>query len=236
MPRNKNPEITINKILEVSARLFNEQGFEKTTILDIVDNMDGLTRGAFYHHFKSKEEVLDRLLEKEFYENNPFEKAFKETHLNGLEKIKMAIKEPIEKNLSLSDKTIIELSHSLLENPKLLAEHFKFSANIAELYLEPLVKEGIADGSIKENNPRAIAELIMLLLNVWVSPSIYSPDPQLLKAKALMGKEVLDTLGVPLFDDELMELAFSQLQLYEDFSPSEYEMGNKIYIKKKKKK
>ena len=45
--------------------------------------MGGLTRGAFYHHFKSKEEVFDALCEKLFYESNPFEKAKSHKELNG---------------------------------------------------------------------------------------------------------------------------------------------------------
>ena len=58
MARNKYPELTVEKILEVSQRLFLEKGYEQTTIQDIVDNLGGLTKGAVYHHFKSKEEII----------------------------------------------------------------------------------------------------------------------------------------------------------------------------------
>ena len=75
MPRNKYPEETVQKILDASLKLFLEKGYEETTVLDIISEMGGLTRGAFYHHFKSKEEVFDALCEKLFYESNPFEKA-----------------------------------------------------------------------------------------------------------------------------------------------------------------
>ena len=46
MARNKYPELTVEKILEVSQRLFLEKGYEQTTIQDIVDNLGGLTKGA----------------------------------------------------------------------------------------------------------------------------------------------------------------------------------------------
>ena len=59
MARNKYPELTVEKILEVSQRLFLEKGYEQTTIQDIVDNLGGLTKGAVYHHFKSKEEIIN---------------------------------------------------------------------------------------------------------------------------------------------------------------------------------
>ena len=47
MPRNKYPEETVEKILNVSLKLFLEKGYEETTILDIVNQLGGLTRGRF---------------------------------------------------------------------------------------------------------------------------------------------------------------------------------------------
>ena len=85
MPRNKYPEETVQKILDVSMKLFLEKGYEETTVLDIVGELGGLTRGAFYHHFKSKEEVLDALSDRMFLEHNPFEEVRKEKGLSGLE-------------------------------------------------------------------------------------------------------------------------------------------------------
>ena len=40
MPRNKYPEETVQKILDVSMKLFLEKGYEETTILDIVRELD----------------------------------------------------------------------------------------------------------------------------------------------------------------------------------------------------
>ena len=51
MARNKYPQRTVEKILEVSLALFNEKGYEKTTIQDIVNAL-GMSKGAIYHHFK----------------------------------------------------------------------------------------------------------------------------------------------------------------------------------------
>ena len=72
MARNKYPEVTVEKILEVSQRLFMEKGYDNTTIQDIVNELGGLTKGAIYHHFKSKEEIINALGEKLFFDNNPF--------------------------------------------------------------------------------------------------------------------------------------------------------------------
>ena len=67
MARNKYPEETVEKILTVAMRLFLEKGYEHTTIQDIVDQLGGLTKGAVYHHFKSKEEIMDAVTEKRFW-------------------------------------------------------------------------------------------------------------------------------------------------------------------------
>ena len=58
MARKKHPEETVQLILDVAFRLFMEKGYEHTSIQDIIDHLGGLSKGAIYHHFKSKEDIL----------------------------------------------------------------------------------------------------------------------------------------------------------------------------------
>ena len=58
--REKQKEETLSDILKVSGELFQEIGYEKTSIQMIADRC-GLSKGALYHHFRSKEEVLERI-------------------------------------------------------------------------------------------------------------------------------------------------------------------------------
>ena len=108
MARNKYPEVTLEKILEVAHRLFLEKGFDQTTIQDIVDGLDGLTRGAVYHHFKSKDEIMDALINKMFLDNNPFDVVRNRKDLNGLQKIRMAVM------LNQSDQEQMEMSYQFV--------------------------------------------------------------------------------------------------------------------------
>ena len=85
MARNKYPEVTVERILDAAQRLFLEKGYDNTTIQDIVDELGGLTKGAVYHHFKSKEEILDAVGDRMFFQNNPFEAVRKRADLNGLQ-------------------------------------------------------------------------------------------------------------------------------------------------------
>ncbi len=50
------PEKT-REIVTISEQLFLEKGFAETTVDDILKRA-GLSKGGFYHYFKSKEEVL----------------------------------------------------------------------------------------------------------------------------------------------------------------------------------
>ena len=60
MPRNKYPEQTVEKILNAAAALFAEKSYAHTTLQDIID-ATGLSKGAVYHHFQSKEEIAARV-------------------------------------------------------------------------------------------------------------------------------------------------------------------------------
>lgn len=52
-----------NEILDVAAGLFAQKGFDGTTISDIIEKV-GVARGTVYYHFKSKENVMDALIER----------------------------------------------------------------------------------------------------------------------------------------------------------------------------
>lgn len=52
-----------NEILNVANELFARKGFDATTISDIIEKV-GVARGTVYYHFKSKEDVLDALIER----------------------------------------------------------------------------------------------------------------------------------------------------------------------------
>lgn len=51
------PAATRERIVQVADELFYQRGFEKTSFADIADQV-GISRGNFYHHFKSKDDIL----------------------------------------------------------------------------------------------------------------------------------------------------------------------------------
>lgn len=48
---------TKRRILDIARKKFETQGFSNTPLQEIVEEL-GLTRGAFYHHYKKKEDIL----------------------------------------------------------------------------------------------------------------------------------------------------------------------------------
>lgn len=53
---------TRDNIVEAADRLFYQQGFEHTSFADIAGAV-GISRGNFYHHFKTKDEILDAVID-----------------------------------------------------------------------------------------------------------------------------------------------------------------------------
>jgi len=54
---------TREKIVTSADRLFYERGFEVTSFADVAE-MVGISRGNFYYHFKTKDEILDAVIER----------------------------------------------------------------------------------------------------------------------------------------------------------------------------
>ena len=53
---------TREQIIEAADKLFYQQGFEATSFADIAKAVE-ISRGNFYHHFKSKDEILEAVIE-----------------------------------------------------------------------------------------------------------------------------------------------------------------------------
>ena len=203
MARNKYPEVTVERILDVSQRLFLEKGYENTTIQDIVDELGGLTKGAVYHHFKSKEEIMDAVGDRMFFSNNPFEAVRGRTDLNGLQKLQEAVR------LNQSDQERVRLtaqSIPIAKSPRLLQEMIISNRKVLTPYFLELIEEGNRDGSMHTDYPREIAELLPLLTSLWLLPSVYPASREQMKRKFLFLGEMLEKMGVPLMDDSIRAL------------------------------
>ena len=203
MARNKYPEVTEERILEAAQRLFLETGYDRTTIQDIVNELGGLTKGAVYHHFKSKEEILDKVGDQLFFQNNPFEAVKQRKDLNGLEKLREAVR------LNQSDTSRTQLTIQMLplrKNPHLLVEMIDSNRRVLTPYVLELLEEGNRDGSLHTEYPKEIAELLPLLTSLWLMPAVFPATKAEMRRKFTFLGEMLDRMGVPLFDEGIRAL------------------------------
>ena len=203
MARNKYPEVTVERILDAAQRLFLQKGYDNTTIQDIVDELGGLTKGAVYHHFKSKEEIMDAVGDRMFLENDPFAAVKGRDDLTGLEKLR----EVIRLNQADTERTRMTVQAiPIAKNPRLLVEMIDSNRRVLTPRFLALIEEGNRDGSLNTAYAREIAELLPLLTSLWLMPSLFPATKAQMKRKFLFLGDMLEKMGVPLFDDSVRQV------------------------------
>lgn len=214
MARNKYPELTVEKILEVARRLFFERGYEQTTIQDIVDNLGGLTKGAIYHHFKSKEDILIAVSDRMTAESDQMLAAIRDrSDLCGKEKLKTIFKESINRPVQNDIFTVVPNFHN---NPRLLFSLLHETIEeVAPDYLLPIIKEGISDGSIETDYPEQLAEMILLVANVWMNPMIFDDSEEESYRKMMIFRQMLQGFGLDIVDREMSERLQELTSIYQ---------------------
>jgi AcrR family transcriptional regulator len=83
------PKDTANRILRQAMKTFLEKGYHGSSIDDIT-TAAGVTKGALYWHFKSKEALLKNIIEE-------FEKRFLDGLIQAVNDVKGSISDKIEK-------------------------------------------------------------------------------------------------------------------------------------------
>ncbi|MES3036429.1 MAG: TetR/AcrR family transcriptional regulator [Bdellovibrionota bacterium] len=164
--RTRNPELTRARILEVAFMEIFVNGFQAASVNNILDKTN-LTKGAFFHHFPTKQDlgyalvdetlremVLDRWIRPlEDYEN-PLEGI-----IVNLRKI---IDSTEEKHLALGcplNNLVQEMSPIDPIFKKKLAEVLEVWVGGIEKYLKKAQVRGYLN---KESNPRRLAEFIVM--------------------------------------------------------------------------
>lgn len=203
MARNKHPEETVNLILEAATRLFIKKGYEHTSIQDIINELGGLSKGAIYHHFKSKEDILvavtDRMTE---VSNKMLEEIRDREDLTGKEKLKIIFKESLGRS-DMDD--LFTVAPDLSNNPRLLYSTFRDTVdNVAPLYILPIIKQGISDESIQTDYPAELAELVILTVNIWTNPMVFNNTIEEYYRKLMVFKQMMEGFGLDIVDEELL--------------------------------
>ncbi len=57
----RNGEVTKQELIDTALKLQYKNGYDKISVKKIIDHV-GISKGGFYHHFKSKEELFERMV------------------------------------------------------------------------------------------------------------------------------------------------------------------------------
>lgn len=204
MSRNKYPEETVKRILDVAQRLFLEKGYENTSIQDIIDGLGGLSKGAVYHHFRSKEDIFNAVGDR--YNERVVEELREvrdDKTLSGYGKLKKMF----QLSLATADRDVMfTVAPDMIDNPRLLAIQMReIFSEVAPKYIFPVIKQGIRDGSIVTEYPRELSEVIVLLANIWLNPLVIRADLSEMEGRVRFFNELLCGMGLDLLDDEMLE-------------------------------
>ena len=203
MARNKHPEQTVQLILDTASALFFQKGYDKTTLQDIIDATK-LSKGAIYHHFASKEAILIAVVDRMGDFNSAVLAEIRDRKgLTGAEKLRELFRTSM--TLSFQGK-ILHMLPFLIENPKFMALQMQsILGEAAPDYILPILKEGIADGSIRADYPEQLAEVLLLMTDLWLHPIFRPSTPEQVRTRCAFFNQFTRLYGFELLDEDLIE-------------------------------
>jgi len=159
MSRNsKIPQDRRNEFIEAARGLFNEKGFENTSVDDIVERM-GVAKGLFYYYFDSKEEVLEILygrLQGEI--ESAITGAMEKKGLNAMERFNELM--TAKREVTCRSSTL--MAYFKRERNKALQLSMEKRALITMTgAMEEIVRQGVSEGIFDTDHPRQTAIAIL---------------------------------------------------------------------------
>lgn len=151
-----------NEILDVAERLFYERGYDNTSTNDILAEI-GIARGTLYYHFKSKEDILDAMIERVL--NKTISNAKKVALDESIPVLKRLTLTVIASNVDTkAGDVIIEQAHK----PQNALMHFKiqemFTNQLVPLYVK-IINDGIKENLMYTEYPEDTIRMILIYAN-----------------------------------------------------------------------
>lgn len=203
MSRNKYPEQTVRRILDTATRLFLKNGYEKTSMQAIVQEL-GMSKGAIYHHFHSKEELFEQVVMDYYASDDWYEEIARDETKNALEKMQAMFLYQMENEEKLA---MDQLYFMQISDSRVLVEHMRVNMTESAPMIAVLIEEGNRDGSCHVEQPLETSELMLLIVNVWIG--MFTSGREKFIAQLRLARFVLEGLGLPLIDKRLEAAALN---------------------------
>ncbi len=169
-------EETRHRILEAATHLFSKTGYDATGVAEICQ-VAGVSKGAFYHHFPTKQAVFLQLLDS--YLNN-IDSGFTIMRREGQD-VPHAMLQMAEMAGTLFQSADIHLPIFLEFWTQAVHDPHIWEATIApyrryQAYFSSMVQEGIAEGSLKPVDPELAGRVLVSLAIGLLMQSLFNPQ------------------------------------------------------------
>lgn len=198
MKQEKKSFITKNKIIDVAIKLIIEKGYDETTMQDIV-SQTSLSKGAVYHHFKSKKEILEHAMDSELQNVTNYLKDLANSQdLSSTEKLHSLI------DFFINNDTMKNLSKSNWAEkvPYGLLYTLRNTVNVLSLEIEKIIKQGNKTGEFNCIFPYETSSVLLLLIDIWLDPVIVNNSFSELSRKIDYISHFLNSSNVPILSKE----------------------------------
>ena len=179
----KKPEERRQEIVATARELFQKKGYENTAMQDIMGAL-GIAKGTIYHYFKSKEELLEAVVEDTANEYIAgLEKVLNETEGTGLDKMRALI---TSGNVEEQYEELLEHLH----RPGNVSMHTQQLAvtlsRLAPLYASA-IRQGCQEGIFQSEHPLECAEFLLAGIQFLTDTGFYpwSQDDLVRRAMAI---------------------------------------------------
>lgn len=164
----KKPSERRFEIVKTARDLFLTKDYDKTTMQDFMSHL-GIAKGTIYHYFKSKDELLEAVIEDMVNQHvAEMDILIQETAGNALVKIQVLI----EAGKRVADQSILEKLHErgneAMHTRLLVAALMKQAPIYAKL-----IEQGCQEGIFQTNTPLECAEFILSGIQFLTDLGIY---------------------------------------------------------------
>jgi AcrR family transcriptional regulator len=151
-----------SELLDLALNLFSGKGYMDTSIQDII-TVAGVSKGSFYHYFKSKEEVLDEIIDRYLQKIVRLSgRIADDPSLSAIEKYKLLFTEIQKIRTANRDRFKFLLKMMLNERNCLFINRYtEKSVRMALGPYRSILEQGKKEGIFNIRNPEAAAELII---------------------------------------------------------------------------
>ena len=148
-------------ILDTAQKLFMEQGFDQTSISQILEATQ-IARGTLYYYFSSKEEIMDAIIERTIERAFTASQAFADNH--GLTIIERLVGSMAALNLNHQEGEGVLLHLNQPQNALLHEKTNQILLERAPQILLPIIQDGITAGDMRTDYPYESLEMILQAL------------------------------------------------------------------------